>query len=81
MGIDVIFGILTAIIGFFLIKFWSLVDEIRKDIKALSTSSAVRDEKIKNTLDDVEDLKIDVREIKIDLSEIKKDIIILKENI
>ena len=81
MGTDVIFGLLTALVGFFLIRFWYLVDEIRKDIKQVLVNGATRDQQISDIKKEVDELQIDQKEIKRDVESVQKDVIKLKSKL
>jgi hypothetical protein len=52
----------TMIIGFFLIRFYFLVDNIGKDVKQILISMATTDEKIKQLEKDSEEAKSSVHE-------------------
>lgn len=51
------FVIISVLLGFFLVRFWYLVDEIRKDVKELLIKNAARGQQIKTITEDVEEFK------------------------
>lgn len=53
--------VLLAVISFFLVRFFFVVDEIRKDVKDLLVRKAAADEITKGIADDVDDLEKRVR--------------------
>lgn len=81
MGTDVIFGIMVAFIGFFLVRFWQLVDEMRKDIKQVLTNGAVRDQRINETKEELDEVKDDIKDIKKEVEGVQKDVIQLKTHL
>jgi len=53
----IFFAAMSALLGFFLIRFWFSVDEIRKDVKSLLITQAKRNEMIENIKEDIDELK------------------------
>jgi len=54
---SVFYGILVAAIGFFLVKFYTMVDELRKDVKQLLINESRNIEKIDALEEDVRGIK------------------------
>jgi len=54
-----------AVISFFLVRFYQLVDEIRKDVKDLLLKRAAADEISKGLFEDVTDLQKRVRDLEL----------------
>ncbi len=62
---DVIYAFIAGIvsvIAFFLVRFYYLVDELRKDVKQLLIQEAGRGNAIENIKEDVKDIKATVHE-------------------
>lgn len=58
--VDTIGVIITGLLtlnGFFLIRFWYLVDEMRRDIKHFLQREAAKNEKLENISENVTDIK------------------------
>lgn len=67
-------------ITFFLVRFYYLVDEIRKDVKGLLIKESSRDEILKNLEGDVKEInrnlhehEHDIIELKIEIQKLKRD--------
>lgn len=52
-----------SVIAFFLIRFFFLVDEIRKDVKELLIRGAAQDEIIIRLEEDIKEMKRDIRNL------------------
>lgn len=60
--------ILLAIVGFFLLQFYQLVQSIKKDLTELLVNNAKRDQQLENLEGRVDDVETEVKEIKIKIS-------------
>jgi serine phosphatase RsbU (regulator of sigma subunit) len=50
--------LILALLGFFLVRFWFLVDEIRKDVKKVLIDEAARNQLVRSLKEDVDEFKI-----------------------
>lgn len=49
--------LIISLLGFFLIRFWFLVDEIRKDVKQVLIAEAERKQLVSNIKEDIDEFK------------------------
>lgn len=80
---NVLYYFLTGtcmMISFFLIRFYFLVDEIRKDVKNILINEGVRNNKLDNMRDDIEDIKKERHEIVERLQHLEMEIQRIKKN-
>lgn len=49
--------LIISLLGFFLIRFWFLVDEIRKDVKQVLIAEAERKQLVTNIKEDIDEFK------------------------
>lgn len=54
---SVFYGILVAAIGFFLVKFYTQVEEMRKDVKQLLINESRNAERIKSLEEELNDIR------------------------
>jgi hypothetical protein len=73
MNTGVIIGILTGVTGFFLVRFWLLVDEIRKDVKEVLVRGAVRDEAMSNLKSELNGVKTDIHHMQLDIKKLERN--------
>lgn len=69
----------VSVIAFFLVRFYYLVEELRKDVKQLLINESARKVAIENIKDDIEDIRRTVHEhdgqlnrLRIDISKLTK---------
>jgi hypothetical protein len=56
-GYQIFMSIILSAIGFMLVRFYFLFDEVRKDVKAMLINSASRDQAIRNINNDIAEIK------------------------
>jgi hypothetical protein len=63
-----------SLLGFLLIRFYFLVDEIRKDVKVMMVQDAVRSQLIENIKEDVMEFKVRMQEYEKKLNYLQREI-------
>ena len=56
--VGILFTIILGIIGFFLVKFYNTVEDIKKGVNEILINSAMRDENIKDIKNDIHEITL-----------------------
>lgn len=72
-------GIILSIIGFFLVKFYNSVEEIKKGVNQMLINRAAKDQEIKQISEDVHEIKVNqaqqdrrLQKVEIEIAKITK---------
>ena len=70
--LQVMFTISVGIIGFFLVRFFYVADEIRKDVKSLLIKGAAWNESLQNVKKELVDIESKLNDVEHRMSDLEK---------
>ena len=70
---------MLALLGFFSVRFYMMVDEVRKDVKSILIGNGTRDEKLTNVEKKVDDIEITLKDHGEKLNRLELDVANLKQ--